>query len=160
MEAGRNLGRILGLDFGLKRVGAALSDPRKQIATPLEVYQRRDERLDARHYRALVEDEDIERLVVGLPVHTGGGESDLSALARRWGAWLSGICDRSVVFQDERYTSADADAILRESGQKVRDRKARRDMLAAQILLQRYLDAGCPESESAVLPLLDEPEGP
>ncbi len=128
------------------------------IATPLEIYHRRDDRLDARHYRALVEEEDVERLVVGLPVHTGGGESELSAQARRWGAWLSSTCERPVVFQDERYTSADAEAILRDSGQKVRDRKARRDMLAAQILLQRYLDAGCPETESPVLPLLDDPE--
>lgn len=154
------MGRILGLDFGLKRVGAALSDPRKKIATPLEVYHRRDDRLDARHYRALVEEEDVERLVVGLPVHTRGAESNLSALARRWGAWLSEVCDRPVVFHDERYTSADADSALRESGQKSRARKALRDMLAAQILLQRYLDAGSPESESPVFPLLDEPEGP
>lgn len=153
------MGRILGLDFGLKRVGAALSDPRKRIATPLEVYQRRDDRLDAKHYRDLVEEEGVERLVVGLPVHIGGGESELSTRARQWGAWLSSACGVPVMFQDERYTSVDAESILRDLGHKARDRKARRDMLAAQILLQQYLDAGCPESESLILPLIDDPEG-
>lgn len=152
------MGRILGLDFGLKRVGAALSDSGRSIATPLEVYLRRDPRLDAKHYRSLVEDEGVERLVVGLPVHTRGAESQLSALARRWGAWLSEVCNRPVLFYDERYSSAEAEAILQDAGLSSKERKARRDMLAAQIFLQRYLDAGCPETESPSLPLLDDPE--
>ncbi len=154
------MSRILGLDFGLRRIGAALSDPRRVIATPLEVYERREPRLDARHYRELVEDEGVERIVIGLPLHTGGGESELSGEARVWGTWLAEACGRPVIFHDERYTSVDAEELMRAAGLKARDRKARRDMLAAQLLLQSYLDAGCPESEAPPRPLLDEPEDP
>lgn len=152
------MGRILGIDFGLRRIGAALSDPRASIATPLETYERRDARQDAAHYRELFREEDVDRVVIGLPLHTGGGESELSKQARAWGAWLSEICGRPVVFFDERYTSVHAEDLMRSAGLKARDRRARRDMLAAQILLQAYLDAGAPEVERPPAPIEDGPE--
>jgi putative Holliday junction resolvase len=152
------MGRILSIDFGLRRVGAALSDPRRQIATPLEVYERRTESLDARHYRELFEEEGVERVVIGLPLHTGGGESDLSRAARAWGAWLASATGRPVVFFDERYTTVSAEQLMRDAGLKALDRKARRDMVAAQLLLQAYLDAGCPEAEAPPAPLEDAGE--
>jgi putative Holliday junction resolvase len=98
-------------------------------------------------------------VVIGLPLHTGGGESDLSRAAREWGAWLAAETGRPVVFHDERYTSVEAEGMMRAAGLKAVDRKARRDMLAAQILLQAYLDAGCPESEAPPAPLEDAGEG-
>ena len=103
------MGRVLGLDFGTRRVGAALSDPRRMIATPLEVYERQAPSRDAAHYRKLVEEEGVDLLVVGLPLHTGGGEGDLARLAREFGAWLAGAIGRPVTYQDERYTSIEAD---------------------------------------------------
>ncbi len=149
------MGRILGIDFGTRRVGAALSDPRHQIASPLEVYERRDPRQDARHYAKLVSEEEIDAIVVGLPLHTGGGEGELAALARKFGRWLGETTARPVVFFDERYTSVAAEEALRSAGLSPKERKARRDMLAAQILLQDYLDAGCPREDSAPSPLED-----
>ncbi len=154
------MGRILGLDFGLRRIGAALSDPRRLIATPLEVFERRDASQEARHYRDLIREEDVDRIVVGLPLHTSGRESELSRQARDWGRWLGEVCEVPVAFFDERYSTVEAEAILRESGLKARRRKERRDMLAAQILLQSYLDAGCPEGEPPASPLADAPELP
>jgi putative holliday junction resolvase len=147
------MSRILGLDFGTRRVGAALSDPRGLIATPLEVYERRNATLDAAHYRQLVEREGVERIVIGLPVHTSGREGDLAALARAFGEWLAGVANLPVTYYDERYSSREADEALRSTGLNASGRKARRDMLAAQILLQAFLDAGSPESESPALPL-------
>lgn len=155
----REDGRVLGLDFGTKRVGAALSDPRRQIASPLEVYERRTPTLDARHYRELVEDEGVTRIVVGLPLHTGGGEGDLARLAREFGLWMANETGRPVSHYDERYSSVEAENLMRSSGLKLRDRKARRDMLAAQILLQAFLDAGCPLAEMPGTPLSDEGAG-
>ena len=149
--------RVLGVDFGTRRVGAAVSDPGRSIATPLEVYERRNPTLDSAHYRALVIEHDVDRIVVGLPLHTGGGESESSAMARRWGSWLSESTGRPVVFFDERYSTVEADDVLRSAGIKLRDRKAKRDMLAARILLQNYLDAGCPDDETPPAPLADEP---
>ncbi len=150
--------RVLGLDFGTRRMGAAVSDPGRSIATPLEVYERRNPTLDAAHYRAIVNEHDIDRIVVGLPLHTGGGESESSAQARRWGTWLAEVTGQPVVFFDERYSTVEADDVLRSAGIKLRDRKAKRDMLAARILLQNYLDAGCPDAETPPAPLSDEPD--
>ncbi|MDR3621812.1 MAG: Holliday junction resolvase RuvX [Paludisphaera borealis] len=155
MSDRRPFARTLGIDFGLRRVGAAVSDPGRSIATPLEVYERRDAAQDARHYRKLVEENEIDRVVIGLPVHTSGQEGELAAKAREWGGWLITITGLPVFYFDERYTSKLADEILIGSGFKRQKRKGLRDMLAAQILLQGYLDAGCPETESLLQPLVD-----
>ena len=152
------MGRILGLDFGLRRVGAAVSDPGRSIASPLEVYERQDVRQDARHYEELVREHDIERIVVGLPVHTSGREGQLAALAREWGTWLNSVTGKPVVYHDERYSSVVADNLMIESGLNRQKRKSLRDKLAAQIFLQGYLDAGSPETGAVARPLAD-PEG-
>ena len=140
------MGRILGLDFGTKRVGAAVSDPRRSIATPLEVYERRDPTQDARHYRALVAENEVERVVIGLPVHLTGREGTSASLARTWGDWLAGVTGVPVVYYDERYTTVDAEESLIAAGLKRSQRKGLRDMLAARLLLQNYLDDGCPDA--------------
>ena len=139
------MGRILGLDFGTKRVGAAVSDPRRSIATPLEVYERRDPVQDARHYQALVAENEVERIVIGLPVHLTGREGTSATLARNWGSWLSNVTGQTVVYYDERYTTVDAEDSMIAAGLKRSKRKGLRDMLAARLLLQNYLDDGCPE---------------
>lgn len=147
--------RVLGIDFGTHRVGASVSDPRRLIATPLEVYQRRDPAQDARHYRALVVEHDIDLIVIGLPLHTSGGESESSRRARKWGEWLGTTTGRPIRYHDERYSTVDADDVMRSSKMKWKDRQSRRDMLAARILLQSFLDAGCPD-DSPPTPLLDD----
>lgn len=152
------MGRVLGLDFGTRRVGAALSDPGRSIATPLEVYERRDPSQDARHYRVLVHEHEVDRIVIGLPLHTGGREGTAATLARDWGGWLRRETSLSVIYVDERYTTVEAEDLLIGAGMKRHKRKNYRDMLAAQILLQAYLDAGCPDSESPAAPLTDTGE--
>ena len=150
--------RVLGLDFGTRRVGAAVSDPGRSIATPLEVYERRDWSRDAAHYRHLIREHDVDKIVVGLPLHASGDESESSVAARRWGAWLARETGLPIVFFDERYTTVEAEEVLRSAGFRLKDRHAKRDMLAARLLLQNYLDAGCPDSEGPPAPLLDAPD--
>jgi putative Holliday junction resolvase len=150
--------RILGLDFGMKRIGAALSDSGLSIAFPLEVHERCNPARDARHYRELVEQNGVERIVIGLPVHTSGREGEVAAAARAFGDWLQGVTGKPVFYCDERYTSVEAEERLLAAGLKRRKRKALRDKLAAQIVLQSYLDAGCPESETAIEPLYEPGE--
>jgi putative Holliday junction resolvase len=152
------MGRILGLDFGLRRVGAAISDPGRSIATPLEVYQRRDSVQDARHYLDLAREHEIEQIVVGLPVHTSGREGELASRARDWGTWLARATQLPVLYADERYTSVEAENLMIDSGLHRKKRKTLRDKLAAQILLQAYLDAGCPETQEKPGPLADPSE--
>ena len=130
-----------------------MSDPGRSIATPLEVYVRKDRLKDAAHYRHVIREHDIDRIVVGLPLHTRGTESESSRLAREWGEWLSAETGVPVVFYDERYTTVEAEEVLRSVGFKRKDRQAKRDMLAARLLLQNYLDAGCPETTPPGQPL-------
>jgi putative pre-16S rRNA nuclease len=150
------MARILGFDFGTRRVGAAVSDPGRTMAFPLEVYQLRGPEPDARHYRELVLENEIERIVVGLPLHTSGREGELASRARKFGDWLARVTARPVVYFDERYTTVEAERSLIDAGLTRQRRKAIRDKLAAQIMLQSYLDAGCPHQEAAPAPLSDQ----
>ncbi|GAC1465181.1 MAG: Holliday junction resolvase RuvX [Isosphaeraceae bacterium] len=146
---------ILGLDFGTKRVGAAVSDPRRLIATPLETYQRRDSAQDARHYQNLAREHEVAWFVLGLPVHLAGREGRSASLARTWGDWLTDVTGLKVVYFDERFTTFEAEESLIQAGLKRSKRKGLRDMLAARILLQNYLDCGCPTELSRPAPLAD-----
>ena len=83
-------------------------------------------------------------LVVGLPLHTGGEEGVKATEARRYGAWLAVATGLPVVFWDERFTTSVADDALREAGVPHRKRRGRLDRIAAQVILQAYLEAGCP----------------
>jgi putative Holliday junction resolvase len=134
--------RIAGIDFGTVRIGVATADLAVGIAGPYETYTRRSERLDAEYFRRLASEERIERFVVGLPVHTSGHESQKSVEARAFGAWLHQLTGVPVEYFDERYTSAEAEAMLLEAGMTKKRRKERLDQLAAQIMLTAYLEAG------------------
>ena len=133
-------GRLAGIDFGTVRIGIAISDPGQILASPHENYTRQDEQRDAMHFRELVEEESIVGFVVGLPIHLSGDESEKSLQAREFGAWLSKLSEKPVVFHDERYTSVDAEEHLLAANLTRQRRKARLDMLAAQMILRSYLE--------------------
>jgi putative Holliday junction resolvase len=137
-------GRLLGVDFGQVRVGLAISDPERKFAFPLTTVQRQDRARDANTLRTLAEAEDVVGLVVGLPVRADGTEGDAAAAARAFGTWLGEVTGLPVAYFDERFTSVEAEQMLWGAGLTHKKRKARRDRVAAQILLQSYLDAGCP----------------
>ena len=90
--------------------------------------------------------------MVGLPVHTDGREGVKAVEARAFGRWLAETTGLPVVFWDERFSTVEAESALWQAGLTHKRRKARRDRVAAQILLQAYLDAGCP-GEAAAGPL-------
>ena len=137
-------GRLLGIDYGSVRVGLAVSDAERRIASPLATYERRGRERDAAYFRELARAEEVGEIVLGLPVHGDGREGAKAAEARAFGRWLADVAGRPVVFWDERFTTVEAESFLRAAGLTQRRRKARRDRVAAQILLQSYLDAGCP----------------
>jgi putative Holliday junction resolvase len=83
--------------------------------------------------------------VVGLPIHTDGREGTKAAECRRFGEWLTGVTGLPVVYWDERFTTALAEDALWDAGLSHKKRRSRRDRVAAQMILQNYLDAGCPE---------------
>jgi putative Holliday junction resolvase len=134
--------RIAGIDYGTVRIGIALADTEVGIAGPYENYTRRSIALDADYFVALAKDERICRFVVGLPVHLHGGESQKSTEARAFGKWLAEVTGVPVEFFDERFTSAEADHVLNAAKLTKKKRQARRDQLAAQIMLAAYLESG------------------
>ena len=135
-------GRIAGIDFGTKRIGIATADLETRIAFPHEVYARQNPAADAEYFRRLVREERLCRFVVGLPIHLNGRESQKSFQARQFGDWLGQATGLGVEFFDERFTSAEAESMLLEAELTKRQRQARIDKLAAQIMLAAYLESG------------------
>ena len=134
-------GRLLGLDYGTKRVGIAVSTTEQNIASPLENYTRQTETLDGLHFSKLVKEYSVVGMVVGLPVHLSGEESEKSREAREFGNWVATVTGLPVCFWDERFTSVMAEEYLLSAELSKKKRKNRLDKLASQIMLQSFLDA-------------------
>jgi putative holliday junction resolvase len=133
-------GRVAGIDYGHVRIGIAISDPGRTIASPFENYTRGGLDQDARRFRRLVADEQVVLFVVGLPIHLDGRESPKSQEARQFGAWLGDVTGVPVEFFDERFTSREAEELLLAADLTRKRRKKRMDMLAAQIMLSAYME--------------------
>ena len=134
-------GRLLGIDYGTKRVGVAVTDVFQEYSSPLKNYQRVTRNVDEHFFLSLAQEYEVVGLVVGLPVHMSGDESEKSQEARRYAKWLSRLTDLPVAFQDERYSSLMAESMLLQADFTKKQRMARIDKLAAQILLQNFIDA-------------------
>ena len=134
-------GRIAGVDFGTRRIGIAVTDPDRTLASPLENYTRRTTEMDAQKFRRIAEQYDVRLFVVGLPVHLDGRESRKSEEARAFGRWLGEQTGVAVEFFDERFTSVEAEQFLLGAELTRKRRKARLDMVAAQIMLATYLES-------------------
>jgi putative Holliday junction resolvase len=129
--------RVLGVDCGTKRVGVAISDGLRMLASPHSVFDRDD---SVEGIAGLVEANDIGLIVVGLPAGLSGVETWSTEDARNLGEELRRRTGVDVEFFDERFTTRMAESSLIESGMKRRDRRATVDKVAAAIILQDYLD--------------------
>ena len=129
--------RYLGVDYGTKRVGLAVSDGLGLTARPLEVVSRGS--VVAR-VQELVDKFEVSTLVLGLPTSLGGNEGASAIAARALGDELSEAIGIQIEYIDERFTSKLAEDALLESGMKRRERRERVDKVAAAIILQDYLD--------------------
>ncbi len=134
-------GRLAGIDYGTVRIGIAVSDARQTLASPFENYTRRSLQADAEYFRRLAHDEQVVEFVVGLPVHLSGRESQKSIEARAFGQWLAAQTGLPVAYFDERFTSSEAEQFLGAAELTKKQRKARLDKLAAQIMLTAYLES-------------------
>ena len=137
------LGKIAGIDYGTVRIGIAISDADRVLASPYETYIRKTLGKDAEYFRRLVSEERVTRFVLGLPLHLSGDLGKKAKESLQFGRWLTTVTGIEVDYMDERYTSVEAERLLREAGLTDKKRKERRDKLAAQILLSAYLEAGC-----------------
>lgn len=151
------MSRILGVDYGTKRVGLAISDGIGLTARPLDVVDRKEL---SETLQALAAEYDIDLVVVGLPTGLRGVEGDSAAGARQLGTEIGETTGIDVVYVDERFTSRMAESALLESGMKRRDRKETVDKVAAAIILQTYLDSRSSPGNSRDDAGVETPENP
>ena len=141
--------RVLAVDLGEKRIGLALSDPLRVTAQPLSVEPAIGPRKDVSRICELVVENDVDTVVVGLPLLLSGEEGENAAQARafrdRLAARLPGV---RVELWDERLTTAEAERVMVAADVRRRRRKQKIDALAAVLILQSFLDAGAPSSEA------------
>lgn len=138
-----DVARFLGVDYGVRRVGIALSDPTGMIAQPLPTLtRRRGKRPPVAPVARLAEEHDVVGIVVGLPLTSEGEESDWTREVREFGDRLADRTGLPVAYQDERMTSVRAERAVRSLGlpRKRREEKDRIDAAAAVLILQAYLD--------------------
>ncbi len=139
--------RALGLDFGERRIGVALSDPTGTIASPLAVVERRaGKRPPLIRLEEVARAHGAERLVVGLPLDLRGGETPWCQEVRALGDELARRLGLPVSYVDERLTSVRAEKAVRSLGLRKgqREEKGRVDAAAAALILQAWLDGGRP----------------
>lgn len=132
-------GRIAAIDYGTKRIGVAVCDPDWILASPLEVYHKRDIARDAAYFVGIARQERIAAFVVGLPIHCDGGESDKSRESRIFAKWLHEATGCAVRLFDERFTTSAARQRLRSGGGRAKKRPV--DAIAALVLLESFLEA-------------------
>lgn len=131
--------RLLGLDVGDRRIGVAVSDPTGSLASPVEVYRRRDAAADVRHMVQLVEDYQAEGIVVGLPKNMNGTEGPQAEKTRDFAAALA-AAGLTVSLWDERLSTVEVTRRMVEQRRSKRGIQERVDSEAAALILQTYLD--------------------
>jgi putative holliday junction resolvase len=134
--------RWLAIDYGTRRIGLALCDPDETIASPAGALAGAGNvRADAANVRARAAEHAVAGFVVGLPLNMDGTDSAQTALSRRFAAALAELGAAPVELWDERLSSFQADELLDAAGLRGAKRRARRDALAALVILQGFLDA-------------------
>ena len=135
--------RILGLDFGSRTVGVAVSDGLLLTAQGVETIERKDEnklRQTAARIEALVKEYEVTTIVMGLPKNMNNTEGERVEKTKAFGEMLERRTGLPVVYWDERLTTIAAEQVLMESGVRRENRKAVIDKIAACFILQGYLD--------------------
>ena len=135
--------RIMGLDYGTKTVGVALSDAMLMIAQPYETITRERPaqlRKTLQRLEAIIKEQEVGEIVLGLPKNMNNTEGERAAATREFQEMLERRTLLPVYLQDERLTTIEADRILEETGVARSARKEHIDKIAAAIILQTYLD--------------------
>ncbi|MEO7168674.1 MAG: Holliday junction resolvase RuvX [Spartobacteria bacterium] len=133
--------RIMGIDYGTARIGVALSDELQMLAHPAETIAVAQKGDPAARIAAIVREKEVEQIVVGLPRHMNGSEGVSAEKAREFAEKLKKVVSCEVRTWDERLSTVAAHRSLREAGKSSRQTRGIVDQVAAQHLLQGYLDS-------------------
>jgi putative Holliday junction resolvase len=136
---------ILGLDFGRARIGAAISDELQLLAHPLETIPANKQALS--RIAGIVSDKKVDHVVMGMPRQMDGQLGAAANEVLQFVEKLRAILSCPVVTWDERLTTAAAHRALRDAGKKTRQTRGYVDQVAAQIILQSYLDSRASDAE-------------
>ena len=133
--------RVLGIDYGERHIGLALSDVLLITAQPFGTYLLTGrEREDRKYFQDLVVRHDIQEIVIGDPLRMDGTAGTRAEKTRRFAAWLEKAVGKPVIFIDERLTTREALGLLRDRNLRGREKKEREDQIAAVIILSTYLE--------------------
>jgi len=136
-----NPARILALDVGSKRIGVAVTDPLGITAQGLDTIQRQNKRRDLEALGQVLAKYDIREIVVGLPLRLSGAEGIQSEKMRRFADDLHAHFGLTVHLWDERWTSTEANRLLRETDLSIKKRGQAVDRMAAVLILQSWMEA-------------------
>jgi putative Holliday junction resolvase len=132
---------MLGLDFGERRIGVAVSDPLGSIAAPLSVIERESIAKDIAHIGELARRRGAASIVLGLPLNMDGSPGSMVRRVRRFASALQHELEVDVTLWDERLSTREAERALLSSDESRKRRREVRDAVAAALILQSYLDA-------------------
>ncbi len=139
-------GRVMAVDLGSKTIGLALSDPKRIISQSLCTLKRKGLQEDVERVARLAEEHGAAEVVVGLPLHLSGKESEGSARARGFARGLEAELGLPVHLLDESLTTREAEAVMLKADLSRRKRKRAKDGLAAALILRRFLDQEAEEA--------------
>lgn len=134
-------GRLLGIDFGAKRLGLAISDESQTLAQGLASYARQNLSHDLAHLKTVVDEHEICQIVLGLPVNMDGSLGAQAQRVLEFKEQLAAELEISVALFDERLTTNEAERVLLLANVRRRKRVGLRDQLSAVLILQGYLDS-------------------
>ena len=133
--------RVLGLDYGRKRIGLSISDENACLASPLPFYKRVYLRKDLYALATIAKEQHAGTLVIGLPLNMDGTKGKMAREVEAFARELQAVVKRPVELYDERLSSAEAERVLLEGHVKRQKRRQLRDGLAATVILQGFLDS-------------------
>lgn len=133
------MGAILGLDYGKRRIGIAVSDPGRSLASAWGCHREPEDGSVFVFLERIVGERGVDLVVVGLPLTADGAEGEMATRVRSFATKLTEKLGLPVELVDERYSSQEADRWLQAGGRRRRP-KGERDAVAAELILQQYLD--------------------
>ena len=131
--------RYLGIDFGLKRIGLAITDSQGKVVLPLNTLK--NDKNVLKNLKDLIEQRKVEAVVVGLPKDLNNRETEITKIVENFAKKLKKVINVPVLFHDERLTSFEAEQKLREAGIPIKKGKKYLDQLAATEILKSFLSS-------------------
>jgi putative holliday junction resolvase len=132
--------RVLGIDYGDKHLGLALSDPLRLTAQTLGMYTLETPKKDKRYFKELVERHHISEIVIGLPLRMDGSSGTRVEKTRVFGDWLQKTLELTIHYWDERLTTKQAMSILGEVNIRMKKKKKFKDQISASLILSSFLE--------------------